>query len=224
MSRKSSLAVTSAFSLPREVDDLFLSFSRRRKLVDGEAVFPLGSAPLGMFRVLNGSFQVTKPSISGRHLYLATLTPADWFGEVALLDGLPRHYDVRAMSAAEIAFLPEHAFRKVIEERPDILLSVARLVCSRFRMAVERVESTALTPLPCRLASLLINLLNEPLAADSSAGLRVSQESIAKRLGVSRQAVNRQLKIWEKDGFLKVQYGLVTLENIPALQKACLSD
>lgn len=219
MSELSAKASPAPFSLPPEVDAILLEASRFRTLVKSEAVFPQGSEPLGMFRVIQGSLRVHSLGFSGRQLSLTELVPGDWFGEVPLLDGLPRTYDVRTVSQANIAVLSANAFWQIIETRPDVLLAITRLVCSRFRMALDWAGSSLLSPLPVRLANRLVSLL-ERSGIKEELCLKVSQENIAQQLGVSRQSVNRQLKIWEAEGLLTVRYSAVTVLNLQKLKDA----
>lgn len=194
-----------------------LDASKIRTLVKSEAVFAQGSEPLGMFRVIQGTLRVNSLGASGRQLFLTQLAPGDWFGEVPLLDGLPRTYDVRAASQASIAVLPASAFWQIIEHRPDVLLAITRLVCSRFRMALDWAGSSILNPLPVRLANRLISLINHT-GIEEQLYLKVSQENIAQQLGVSRQSINRQLKIWETEGLLAVRYSAVTILDLQKLR------
>ncbi|WP_172611779.1 helix-turn-helix domain-containing protein [Pseudomonas graminis] len=49
--------------------------------------------------------------------------------------------------------------------------------------------------------------------------LKVSQEKIAQQLGVSRQSINRQLKIWETQGLLVVRYSAITILDLQKLKE-----
>jgi CRP/FNR family cyclic AMP-dependent transcriptional regulator len=50
--------------------------------------------------------------------------------------------------------------------------------------------------------------------------LKVSQESLAQQLGVSRQSVNRQLKLWESEGLLTLQYRAIVIVDLQKLENA----
>ena len=49
--------------------------------------------------------------------------------------------------------------------------------------------------------------------------LGVSQEDLSFMLGVSRQSVNRQLKLWEEDGTLRVRYRSIELLDRAQLER-----
>lgn len=47
----------------------------------------------------------------------------------------------------------------------------------------------------------------------------MSQEDLSFMLGVSRQSVNRQLKLWEEDGTLRVRYRSIELLDRAQLER-----
>jgi CRP-like cAMP-binding protein len=91
-------------------------------------------------------------------------------------------------------------------------MAFTRLVCLRLRQALAWIDDAILMPLPVRLARRLLSLTSSPAGlASGSAALAASQEDLAFMLGVSRQSVNRQLKLWEADGTLRVTYRRIEL-------------
>ena len=98
-------------------------------------------------------------------------------------------------------------------------MAFTRLVCLRLRQALAWIDDVILMPLPVRLANRLLALDAQGQGADSSALLGVSQENLSFMLGVSRQSVNRQLKLWEEDGTLRVRYRGIELLNRAQLEQ-----
>ncbi|MNG24826.1 hypothetical protein D3C84_1095920 [compost metagenome] len=78
-------------------------------------------------------------------------------------------------------------------------------------------------PLPVRLAHRLLTLdARAATPAEEDGGgtlLGVSQEDLSFMLGVSRQSVNRQLKLWEEDGTLRVRYRSIELLDRAQLER-----
>jgi len=85
-------------------------------------------------------------------------------------------------------------------------------------MALDCAGSAILHPLPVRLANRLASLIKF-LGVEDGLCLKLSQEKIAQQLGVSRQSVNRQLKIWEAEGLLVVRYSAVTILDLQKLRE-----
>lgn len=90
----------------------------------GEILFTEGSAADRCYIVLEGRVEVwrdydeTKPSLLGIH------GPGHFFGELALLDELPRSATVVARENARVLFLYREDFRNLIRSHSSIALSV----------------------------------------------------------------------------------------------------
>lgn len=196
--------------LAQEVQQRLLSVSHRRSLQRGDSLFLKGSAPDALFGVQSGLLRVSVVAPSGREAVITVLEPGHWFGEVSLLVGNVRVYDTYAADHSEIAVVAASDFHRLIATEPDVHMAFTRLVCLRLRLALAWIDDAILMPLPVRLARRLLSL-QTPTGIGSTSALAVSQEDLAFMLGVSRQSVNRQLKLWEDDGTLRVNYRRIEL-------------
>lgn len=202
-------------TLPPEIAEVFLRASSRRTLVDREALFSLGSAPHAMFGLVTGNVQVDMYAADGRRFFAGVLYAGQWFGETPLIDGVARAFHAQALGPSEVAVLSAKAFWQLMEGRPDVTLAVARLVCGRYRQALDWIEDAALKPFDARLAGRLLRFSTP--AEPGAAGVALSQEALAAHLGVARQTVNRQLKTWERAGLLRLRYARVEVLDRAAL-------
>lgn len=207
--------ITPPGGLPPELARQFLTASTRRRLVAGEELFGLGSRPQAMFGLLAGRVQVSVYAEDGQRLLAGVLGSGQWFGEVPLLDGTARAFHAEALEPAELAVLPASAFWRLVRHDATALLAVTQLVCDRYRQALAWIEDASLRPLPARLAARLLAL--EAAHQSAARPLRLSQESLAAQLGVSRQGVNRQLKAWEGQGVISLGYATVRILDHAAL-------
>ena len=203
------------YGLPPEVAVKFLKAAQRKKLVKGQELFGLGSSPQAMFGLISGRMQVSMFSDDGRKFLAAQLSAGHWFGEVPLLDDEARAFHAEAVEATEVAILSATAFWDILNSDASVLLPVTRLVCSRYRAALSWIEDASLKPFPARLATRLLILADK----GSSEVVHLSQETLAFQLGVARQTVNKQLKVWERQGLLRLQYASVLLRDISALRR-----
>lgn len=215
----------SADSLPDrlspELDALLRAKGRRRRLRKGDLLYVRGSAPDAVFRVESGAVQLSTTSPSGREAVLSVVEPGRWFGELTLVIRAPRVHDARALEDSELLVVSARHFHDAVDDRPDHLAELLRLVCHRYKWVIEWIDAAILQPLPQRLAGQLL-AAHEIAAADervATSGLRVSQEALGQMLGASRQSVNRQLKQWESDGLLRLSYGRITIVDADALRR-----
>ncbi|WP_010461524.1 Crp/Fnr family transcriptional regulator [Acidovorax radicis] len=209
--------------LPDDVQLQLLQVAHHKQLQRGDSLFLKGSAPDALFGVVSGSLRVSVVAPGGREAVIAVLEPGHWFGEVSLFVGRERVYDTCAVDAAEIAVVYADDFHHLVNTQPQVHMAFTRLVCMRLRQALAWIDDAILQPLPVRLAHRLLTLDARPEASDGATTLAVSQEDLAFMLGVSRQSVNRQLKLWEDEGILRVGYRVVEVMDRGKLE-GCVQD
>ena len=208
--------------LPQSVQDQLLDVAHRRTLAPGDSLFLKGSAPDALFGVVRGALRVSVVAANGREAVIAMLEPGHWFGEVSLLVGQERVYDTYAVETVDMAVVAASDFHHLITTKPEVHMAFTKLVCQRLRQALVWIDDAILMPLPVRLAHRLLALdahADDAASGGSARVLGVSQEDLAFMLGVSRQSVNRQLKIWEEQGMLRVDYRRIVLLDRALLER-----
>jgi CRP/FNR family cyclic AMP-dependent transcriptional regulator len=111
------------------------TISRAVKDVDfsnGTVIAREGDPGIGLFVIVHGTADVT---IGGKKK--AALTPGDFFGEIALLDGGPRTATVTATSDVQLLGLTEWVFRGLMQEYPSIALKTLQQMAGRLRKATK---------------------------------------------------------------------------------------
>jgi len=96
----------------------------------------------GLYIIKSGMAQVTKPAASGDlAVGLATLAQGESFGEIGLIDGLPRSATVTAIEPMICYYLPRPVFLTVVSEYPEISLGFLPAMVSMGRNADEIAQT-----------------------------------------------------------------------------------
>ena len=86
------------------------------------------------------------------------------------------------------------------------------MLCSRLRRTTEQVQDVTFLNLPTRLAKALIRLSTEGQGvAAASKKLAITQREISQLIGRSRESTNKQLRIWAKHGWIRLERGAITV-------------
>lgn len=104
------------------------SVQRCRK---GDIVFRQDEAGASLYLILKGSMDVERRDSSGASRKLATLRPGAFFGEMALLAGVPRSATVRAASDAILLKLSRPSVRALSERDPRVVDVLMRFFRTR---------------------------------------------------------------------------------------------
>jgi Fe-S-cluster-containing hydrogenase component 2/CRP-like cAMP-binding protein/thioredoxin reductase len=86
----------------------------------GEAIIKEGEESYDIFVIRQGSMVVEK-DIGGKPVFLSYLPAGSYVGEMALIDGGRRTATVRAAIKSEVIKLGGDAFRKLLEDKPELL-------------------------------------------------------------------------------------------------------
>jgi len=96
----------------------------------------------GLYIIKSGMAQVTKSAASGDlAVDLATLAQGESFGEIGLIDGLPRSATVTAIEPMTRYYLPRPVFLAAVSEDPEISLGLLPAMASMGRNADEIAQT-----------------------------------------------------------------------------------
>lgn len=108
-----------------------------RDFLAGEVIFDEGEEGQAIYIVEAGEVSIDRPSL-GEHGRIATLTTGDFFGDMALLDNLPRAAQARAHTPVSLAVFFRADFMVLMDTHAriasKIALQMAREMGRRLRL------------------------------------------------------------------------------------------
>lgn len=110
---------------PEELEP-FMEAAGLRSYAQDMRIISEGERGDDLFLVLEGSVRVTKNTPEGLQHVIGLIREGDFFGEMALLDSLPRSASVYAHEAVELALIPRTAIAAIFEERPRTAYRMVR--------------------------------------------------------------------------------------------------
>ncbi|MBT2559507.1 cyclic nucleotide-binding domain-containing protein [Hymenobacter sp. ISL-91] len=113
---------------PPNVLSAIVPIMQEVELQADEQLFAQGDLGNSLFIVHEGQVGI----FTGAH-QLAAFGPGDFFGELALLDAEPRSATARALAPTLAFRLDQEDFYDVMEERPEVLRNILRVLCQRLR-------------------------------------------------------------------------------------------
>jgi CRP-like cAMP-binding protein len=169
--------------------------------------------------VVDGSVKISVISADGHEAVLNIVNAGEIFGEMALLDGRPRSADATAMCDCELVSMDRHTFNAILRNEPDVALKVIEFLCARLRRTNEQVQDVMFLNAPARLAKALLQLAGKHETAGMSRKAKITQREISQMIGLSREITNKQLRLWERANWVKLERGSVILSQPRQLEK-----
>ena len=203
--------------LPTPLNDALENLGVVRRYRDGAAIFRCGDDAHGLFGVRSGGVQMLGRDAHGGKSVLTVLAPAEWFGEISLIDGRPREVDAVSSGDSELWFVPKRELAEFLRTHPEFYLPVAQLLTMKIRMLCRLWEDTVRLDAEGRLATRVLELARNHGCERPGQGiaidLHLSHENLAAMIGTTRETVGRHLKRWERLGWVKVAYGRLLIRS-----------
>jgi len=100
----------------------------------GESIFREGEPGAEMYIIQDGQVEILK-SLGGRDQRVAVLEEGDFFGEIAILEDVPRSASARALTDCVLLRMNRAAFDQMARHNPEIPVRMLRKLCRRLREA-----------------------------------------------------------------------------------------
>jgi CRP-like cAMP-binding protein len=205
--------------LPPATLDRIAGLALRRVYAKGETIFEQSDPGDGLYGVVTGRIRISASSADGKELFLNIMEPGDTFGEIALLDGRPRTASAGTTAASDVFIIPRDRFMELLRCEPALVTHVLELLCQRVRWLSGLTEDSGLLPVPARLARRLLTLGKmHGQATPDGIRLAISQEEMARFVGLSRQVVNQYLQSWKAHRWVGLGRSNITILDPAALE------
>ena len=117
------------------------------KVPAGKAIFVEGEVGTEMYVIQSGSVEILKKSRKGEEKVLATLEKGDFFGEMSILEDVPRTASARAKNACELVRINQTTFDEMLRHNAEIAVRMLRKLSRRLRETTKLLEeSTGVAP------------------------------------------------------------------------------
>lgn len=195
-----------------------------RSVERGHSILHKGGVGDHLLFLLSGRLQAVDLTEDGREIGLSFLTPGDYFGELSIIDGLPRSASVVACEASLVAFLPRTQALELIYETPLVAERLLKRMASTIRTAANYRTILGIPNAFQRVFALL-----NQFAKTAPGGLVViekmpTQQEIAIMVNTSRETVSRAIHILIQKGVVEKDMRRLIVRQPEALRNAVTSE
>jgi CRP-like cAMP-binding protein len=105
----------------------------------GAVIFDEGDVGTEMYVIQSGSVDIFK-RVKGQEKYIATLEKGDFFGEMSILEDVPRTAIARAKSDVELVKINQSTFDEMLRHNAEIAVRMLRKLSRRLRETTKLLE------------------------------------------------------------------------------------
>ena len=180
-------------------------------------LFQKGDPGDSFYIITAGSVFISVSSAEGKEIILNRLTAGEVFGEIAMFDQSARTADAIVAAGTKLISIDRARFFEFLDKTPSLYGAVIQHLCGRIRYCSAQVESFVLEDSLERLVSKLVYLA-ESAGQEKRALIEVSQSNLAKMLGLSREAVNKNLRELQAAGLIALGQKKIMIPSVAALE------
>jgi CRP-like cAMP-binding protein len=203
-----------------ELDQVVREAYERRVSIGGYAV-RRGDPADHWFGVIDGLVKMSVSQPDGRLSTFTGVTAGGWAGEGSLLKAGRWGYDDVAVRNTRIACIPRHTFERLVATSVAFNHFLLSHLNARLSLFIGLVEFDRLLGPDARVARCLASLFDPDLYPRAGSFVQLSQEEIGLLSAVSRQRTNEALHGLERAGLLRIEFGGVTVLDLPGLRGYC---
>ena len=133
----------------------------------GQIVFEAGDFGDGLYVIDEGSVEIATAMPDGQPRVISTLGNGTFFGEMSVIDDLPRSANATTLAATRARFFPREDVWRLVAQSQSLLIALMREVIGRMRRAEHRAMQDALEAerlsVVGRFAQSIVHDLKNPL-------------------------------------------------------------
>jgi len=184
------------------------SLGVRKKYKKGSIILLEEETGAALFVIVSGKVKIVRMDDDGREVILSILGGSDFFGEMAILDGLTRSASVVATSKSELFMIHRRDFLKLLNDYPMVAIALLRELTGRLRKADAQIKSLSLKDAAGRVANVVLQLADE-IGMFRKGRVEIDelplQQDLANMAGTSRETISRMIHKFIKKGYLQLQ-------------------
>ena len=191
---------------------------QHRSYPRGAFILRAGEETDALYIILAGRVKVLIPDEEGHEVILSVIGPREFFGEMGLLDELPRSASVETLESCEMLRLSKAGFTGILKDNFELAMLIIRNLVRRLRDADRKIESLALIDVYGRVARLLIDLA-ELVDGKWVVERAPPKQEIARMIGASREMVSRVVKDLQHKGLIRAEKRRIYVLDRQSMQR-----
>jgi CRP-like cAMP-binding protein len=190
------------------------SLCRPRTYRARQVIFHRGDPGDTLYIVQSGQVKIVLLSAKGDEMVLTLFRSGDFFGELSLLDGLPRSATAAAVETTLLLSVSRPEFQRVLHEAPPMAEQIIGALTARLRHTDMLLGDAIFLTVSARLTKRLLELAGmqeERSRITPPIEVRVTQAELASMVGATRESINKELRMLEERGILRLGRSRVTV-------------
>lgn len=193
-----------------------------RRYEQGEVIFREGDPGEVLYMVQTGQVRIFVNSLDGSETSVILFGRAgDIFGELAVIDGLPRSATAVALDKTTLYTIQRQTFSQHMRHMPQLSFNFMHELTKKVRYNTRQMDSLTSLPVPQRLARKLMELAQNYGRVQANGvviDMTLTQSNLASLIGATRESTNKALRDFRQKEWILLEQGQITILDPEALR------
>lgn len=194
---------------------------RRRVFRKETIIFHQDQAGDALYIVESGRVRIFRSAENGQEITVETHGPGGFFGDMALLDGLPRSASALAKEDCVTYTLARPDFQGQLSQSPEMAIALLQSLSARLRKQMHYAETLAFFDVQARVRHTLLDLAQRYGVKEKDGSVLidvdVTQGELATMVGATRERVNRALASLRAQGLIEARGRRMVIRDLARL-------
>jgi CRP/FNR family transcriptional regulator/CRP/FNR family cyclic AMP-dependent transcriptional regulator len=193
-----------------------------RQYEQGEVIFREGDPGEVLYMVQSGQVRIFINSLDGSETSVILFGRAgDIFGELAVIDGLPRSATAVALDKTTLYTIQRQVFSQHMRHMPQLSFNFMYELTKKVRYNTRQMDSLTSLPVPQRLARKLMEMAQNYGRVQThgvAIDMTLTQSDLASLIGATRESTNKALRDFRQKEWILLEQGQITILDPEALR------
>ena len=174
---------------------------RRREYEPRDVLFSIGDPIEGIYIIRYGAIKLVRVDEEGGESIVSVLNVGEFYGGDSMFYDSHSRESAVAVEKTGICFIPEGGLRDLLARDPQIALKIIQYYSLQHARSMNMLEILAAGDSMRRVCRFLLwQTEQDPLGP-----VTLSQEEMARMLGLAPETLNRTLAVLKKDGVIRLE-------------------
>ncbi|WP_416149674.1 Crp/Fnr family transcriptional regulator [Salipaludibacillus sp. HK11] len=185
-----------------------IKMSRIQNLNDKDRLFWEGEEKRSFYVLGKGTILISKLTEGGDESLINVLGEGEIFPHTGFFHRSPYPGTATAKKNVSVLTIPIEGFESFIREKPEIAFKIIQVMNEKIVYLQRKLNEVLSLNVESRLRS-TFSYLNEV----QGNVIQLTHQELGNIIGASRETVSRQLKKWEREGFVEVKKDRVVIKT-----------
>jgi CRP/FNR family transcriptional regulator, cyclic AMP receptor protein len=191
---------------------------QEREIKGGTLLFKENEQSREMYVIKSGKVEVFIERLN-KEIILGQLERGDVLGEMSLFDNRPRSASARVLEDAVVIVITHDMFDKRLENVPEWLITIIRILIQRLREADKKIGDTVLKDDMFNTTIIMSYILGKGSSHNHRPDLQAIKEELLETFAIEEKIFTRVLDKLKLQGLLKFEHGTLVAIDIVNLKK-----